>query len=219
MQFTDKGFITVNGGAQVGSHDLDTSTSFPLYDETATVSTTQKVKSGGFFDIGGAYHVWGKNLLAGLSVSHTSSDSNATLTSSIPDPIVFDKPRTVTSSQSGLKHSETVVHLAAIWMIPVAEKLDVGVFAGPSIFAVKQDTVSTPLTVTEPGPTVTAPIASVSKTSFGANFGVDVQYMIAKKWGVGGLARYSVASASIPGASKNLTVGGFQIGAGARLRF
>jgi hypothetical protein len=219
MQFADKGFITVNGGAQVGSHDLDTSSTFDLYGETATVATTQKVKGGGFFDIGGAYRVWGKNLLAGVSVSHTASDSNMSLTAQVPDPVVTDKLRAVSSSQSGLKHSETAVHIAAIWMIPVAEKLDVGVFAGPSIFAVKQDTVTTPLTVTEPTPTVTAPIASVSKTSFGANFGVDVQYMIAKKWGVGGLARYSVASASIPGATKNLGVGGFQIGAGARLRF
>ena len=36
-------------------------------------------------------------------------------------------------------------------MMPVANKFDVGFFAGPSIFTVKQDTV-TDLTVTEPGP-------------------------------------------------------------------
>ena len=42
-------------------------------------------------------------------------------------------------------------------MIPVANKLDVGVFGGPSIFMVGQDTI-TSLTVTEPGPTVNAPL-------------------------------------------------------------
>lgn len=218
MQWTDKGFATVNGGAQVGSHNLDSSSSFPLYDETATVNATQKVKGGGFFDIGGAYRVWGQNLLAGLSFSHTGSKSDASLTATVPDPIVFDKPRTVSSAQSGLKHSENTVHLAAIWMIPVANKLDVGVFAGPSIFAVSQEAV-TSLTVSEPGPTVSAPVVKLSKTTVGANFGVDVQYMVDKKWGVGGIARYSVGSAGLSGLSKNLTVGGFQIGGGARMRF
>jgi len=218
MQWTDKGFISVNGGGQVGSHTLESSASFPLYDETATVSTSQKVKGGGLFDIGGAYRVYGKNLLAGVSFSHTSSKSDVSLNGSIPDPIVFDKPRTVTSSQSGAQHSENTVHINAIYMIPVANKVDVGVFGGPSIFAVKQDTITT-LTVAEPGPTVTAPLTEVSKTTVGVNFGVDLQYLIGKKWGVGGIARYSWGSVSLPNASDKLTVGGFDIGGGLRLRF
>jgi len=218
MQWTDKGFVSINGGVQVGSHDLNTSSTFPLYDEQATVATSQKVKSGGFFDIGGAYRVYGNNILAGVTFSHTSSDTNVALTASIPDPLVTDQPRSVTSSQSGAKHSENVLHFDAIWMLPVANKLDVGLFAGPSIFFIKQDTV-TDLTVTEPAPTVDAPLNEVSKTSFGINLGVDVQYLIGKKWGVGGVARYSWASAKIPGATDNLTVGGFQIGGGARVRF
>src|SRR4051794_1438220 len=53
MQWTDKGYVSVSGGAQAGSHDLGGSLSFPQYDETATITTTQKVKGGGLFDIGG----------------------------------------------------------------------------------------------------------------------------------------------------------------------
>src|SRR5262245_31440964 len=112
MQWTDKGFVTVNGGGQVGSDTLEQSSSFPLYDETATVSTSQKVKGGGFFDIGGAYRVWGKNLLAGVSFTHTSSKSDVSLTGSIPDPVVFDRPRAVSSTQGGAKHSENTIHIA-----------------------------------------------------------------------------------------------------------
>src|SRR6185436_13689219 len=115
------------------------------------------------------------NLLAGVTYSHTSTDSDVALTASIPDPIKFDSPRTVSKTQGGAIHTENVVHLDVIWMIPVANKLDVGVFLGPSIFAVKQDTVTT-ATVTEPGPTVTAPLTRVSKTSVGFNFGADLQY-------------------------------------------
>ena len=155
MQWTDKGYVTVNGGGQFGSHDLSQSGSFPLYDETATFTSTTKVKSGGMFDLGGAYKVWKNNFLVGVSYSHVSSKSDGSVTGSIPDPVFFDQPRTVNSTVPGLKHSENQVHIDAVWMMPVANKLDVGFSAGPTIFAVKQDTIQS-LTVTEPGPTVTA---------------------------------------------------------------
>ena len=102
--------------------------------------------------------------------------------------------------------------------MPVANKIDVGIFAGPTIFSVKQDTIPS-LTITEPGPTVTTAVASTSKTTVGFNAGVDVQYMLRKKYGVGVVARYAVGSVTLPGASKKLTVGGFQIGVGGRFRF
>jgi hypothetical protein len=219
MQWTDKGYVTVNGGGQASSHDLSESGSFPLYDETATFSSTNKVKGGGMFDIGGAYKVWKNNLLVGVSFSHVASKSNGSVTGSIPDPVFFDRPRAVTKDFNGLKHSENAVHIDAIWMMPVANKLDIAFFLGPTIFSVKQDTIPSPLTITEPGPTITTAVVSSSKSTAGFNIGADVQYLLAKKWGVGGLVRYSVGSVSLPGASEKLTVGGFQIGGGLRLRF
>ena len=218
MQWTDKGYVTFNVGVQVGSDDLDTSASFPLYEETATVSSTQKISGGAFFEIGGAYRVWGNNLLAGVSFTRTKSDADIAMTGSIPDPIVFDRPRAVTATQGDAEHTENALHLNAIWMIPVANKLDVGVFGGPTIFMIGQDTISN-LTVTEPGPTVTPQVSEVSKTTVGINFGVDVQYLVTKKVAVGGVARYAWGSASIDGATEKLGVGGFQLGIGARYRF
>ena len=218
MQWTDKGYVSINGGIQTGSDTLDTSTSFPLYDESATISSTQKVKGGGFFDIGGAYRVWGRNLLAGVSFSHTTSDTTVALTASIPDPVFHDQPRAVSSTISGAKHTENAVHLSAIWMMPVANKIDVGIFAGPTIFSIKQQAVGVP-TVTEPGPQISAPLGEVKKTSGGFHAGVDIQYMITKRWGVGGLARFTRGSATIDGATEKLKLGGFQIGAGGRVRF
>jgi hypothetical protein len=103
-------------------------------------------------------------------------------------------------------------------MIPVANKLDVGVFGGPTIFMVSQDTI-TSLDVDEPGPTISAPLAEVKKTTAGINFGVDVQYLVTKKVAVGGVARYAWGSATIEGATDKLSVGGFQLGVGARYRF
>jgi hypothetical protein len=217
MQFTDKGYVSVSGGAQAGSHTLESSASFPLYDETATISSSQKATGGGLFDIGGAFRVWGHNLLAGVSFSHTSSTSDASVSATIPDPVVYDKPRSVSASASGAKHTEDTVHINAIWMIPVANKMDLGVFAGPSIFAVKDSIPG--VTVNEPGPTLSVKFNDVSKTTVGVNFGADFQYLIGKKWGVGVLARYSVGSVDIPDTAKKLTVGGFDIAAGGRVRF
>ncbi|HET7695843.1 MAG TPA: outer membrane beta-barrel protein [Vicinamibacterales bacterium] len=220
MQWTDKGYVTFNVGAQVGSDDLDTNSTFSLYDETGTVSSTQRVKGGAFFELGGAYRVWGRNVLAGVSFTRMSSDSNVALTASIPDPVFFDRPRSVTASQSGAQHAENAIHLNAIWMMPVANKLDLGIFGGPTIFMVKQDTIGalTSSSVTEPGPAINAPLSEVKKTTAGINFGVDVQYLVRKDIAVGGIARYSWGSVDIDGASGSLGVGGFQIGVGVRYR-
>ena len=218
MQWTDKGYVSANVGVQTGSDTLATNSTFPLYDETATVTSSQNVKSGAFFDIGAAYRVWGRNLLAGISFSHTSSDADVAITGSIPDPVHHDRPRTVNTSVSGAKHTQNAVHISAIWMIPVANKIDVGVFAGPSIFSIKQQAIGVP-TVNEPGPTVVAPLNEIKKTSGGVHAGVDVHYMITRRWGVGGLARYTWGTATIEGATEKLKLGGFQIGVGARVRF
>ena len=138
MQFTDKGYVSVNGGVQSGSHDLSESGSFALYDETATFTSTNKVKGGGLFDIGGAYRVWGKNLLVGVTFTHMSSKSDGSLTGSIPDPVVTDRPRAVSKTFEDLKHAENAVHIDAVWMMPVANKLDIGISVGPTIFMVSQ---------------------------------------------------------------------------------
>ena len=219
MQWTDKGYVTFNLGAQFGSDDLVSNFSFPLYEETATVNSTQKISGGAFFEIGGAYRVWGNNLLAGVSFTRTKSDANVAITGSIPDPILFDRPRPVIAEARDAEHTENAIHLNAIWMIPVANKLDVGVFGGPTIFMIGQDTIASAPTVTEPGPTLTATLTEVSKTTVGINLGVDVQYLIRKDIAVGGIARYAWGSADIDGATESLGVGGFQIGVGVRYRF
>ncbi len=218
MMWTDKGFVNISGGVQVGSHTLDTDTTFDLYAEEGTVSTSQKVKSGGLFDVSAGYKVR-RNLLIGVGYTFTSSKADALVTASVPDPVFFDRPRAVTASASGLKHSESVINFSAVWMIPVTDKIDVGLSAGPSIFAVKQDVPSS-VQIAEPGPTVSGvDVNSVSKTTVGVHVGLDVAYMITKRYGVGGLARYTWASADIGGATDKLTVGGFQIGGGLRVRF
>ena len=74
---------------------------------------------------------------------HTFKSTNsASISGSIPHPIFFDQPRTVSSTLDGLEHTEHVVHLQAYYFVPVARKMDVGVFIGPSFFSVRQDYVT-----------------------------------------------------------------------------
>jgi len=217
MAWTDKGFVNISGGVQAGSHTLDTSRTFTLYDEQGTVTSSQKVKGGGLFDATAGYKVW-KNLAIGVGYSWTAGKADAAVVSKVPDPVFYDKPRTVNSTASGLKHSEGVVNVSAVWMVPVTDKIDVGVSAGPSFFSVKQD-IPGSVTATEPGPTVAVAVDSASKSTVGFNFGVDVAYMMTKRFGFGALARYTWGSADFEGATQKLTVGGFQIGGGLRVRF
>lgn len=217
MTWTDKGFVNVSGGVQVGSHTLDTSRTFSIYDEDGTVTSSQKVKSGGLFDISAGYKVW-RNMAISVGYTWTGSKADASIVSQVPDPVFFDRPRTVNSTATGLKHTENVVNVDAVWMVPVTDKIDVGVSAGPSFFSVKQD-IPGSVTATEPGPTVTVATDSASKSTVGFNFGVDVAYMMNKRYGFGGMARYTWGSADFEGATDKLTVGGFQIGGGLRVRF
>ena len=84
------------------------------------------------------YKVW-RNLALGVGYSWTDSKSPASITASIPDPRFFDRPRSATATTPDLKHSENVINLMAVWMMPITDKIDVGVSAGPSIFNVKQE--------------------------------------------------------------------------------
>src|SRR6266566_3595868 len=68
-------FVDVNVGAQTQSRTLDSSTSFPLYGETAVINAAQSIGSGGLFDISGGYRILPRVSAAlGFSVFSKSGD-------------------------------------------------------------------------------------------------------------------------------------------------
>jgi hypothetical protein len=217
MTWTDRGFFNANIGIQFGSHELTTTSTFTLYDEPGSLATAQDVDGGLFFDVNAGYKVW-RNLAVGVGYTRVSSDSDVAIAAQVPDPVFFDRPRPLAATASS-EHSENAIHLFGAWMMPVTDKIDVGFTFGPTIFMVQQD-VPTAITVNEPGPTLaTTSIESVDKTTVGVNFGVDVTYLVTPRVGAGFIARYTWGSADIDGADDSLTVGGFQMGAGVRVRF
>ena len=218
MKWTDKAFANINIGGQAGSHDLATTTTFVVYDEDAHINTTQKTGGGFLFDMNGGYKVW-SNLVVAVGYTFMSDSTDGAVTATIPDPRVFDSPRTVTTTANDLKHTENALNFMGVWMVPVTDKVDVGISFGPTVFFVKQELPDT-IQFTEPGPTVTGlTTKDISKTTGGVNLGVDVTYLLTKKMGVGGILRYTWGSVNLEGATDSLTVGGFQIGVGARYRF
>jgi hypothetical protein len=215
--WTDQGFVNVNVGFQTGSRTLSVTSPFEIYGETGTVSSATEVSSGAMFDFSGGYKVW-RNMAIGAGFSTTGGSSDAAVTANVPDPLVFNQLRTVNSTVTDLNSRENTFYITGTWMVPVTTKIDVGVSFGPAFFSVKQD-VPTSVTVTEPGPTINQASGEVSESGIGIHFGVDATYLVTPRIGVGALARYTRGSVDIEGAAENLTVGGFQLGVGARFRF
>ena len=218
MQWTDKGFVNFSFGAQAPSRSLTAETNPIIYDEPASFIGTQDVGGGAFFDIAGGYKVW-RNLAVGVGLTHVGSKADLNVDASIPDPIAFDSPRHVSTVLPDAKHSQTGINLTGSWMMPVTDKVDIGYQFGPTIFLVSQDLPGIP-EISEPGPTITnLPRETVDKTTFGLHFGIDVTYLITPRWGAGVLARYTWGSADLTGTDESVTLGGFQIGGGVRVRF
>ncbi len=72
-----------------------------------------------------------------------------------------------------------------MWMIPLTNKFDITVMAGPSFFTVRQTlaTVKAPQDISDPPPYTTVTITNVSLTDVkdspvGVNVGVDGTYLI-----------------------------------------
>jgi hypothetical protein len=210
-------FVNVTVGAQAPSQSLTINSAPEIYLEPASIRSSQDVGGGAFFDVAAGYKIW-RNLTVGAGYTRVSSEADLTVNADIPDPLLPDQPRPVTFDVSGAKHIQQAIHLMGTWMMPVTDKIDVGFQFGPTIYLVSQD-LPGDFTVTEPGPSVTSRLIQEDKTTVGLHLGVDTTYLLTPRYGIGVLARYVWASADLASATDNLTTGGFQIGAGLRVRF
>src|SRR5438552_10969592 len=213
------GFVNINVGGQAASRSVEVNQTFPLYGETARVTTSESVGSGALFDISGGYRVW-RNVSAAIGFSNFSKSSDASGAASIPNPLIFGQPAAVSLSQSGLHHSERAVHIMASWLFPVTNEFDVTFAVGPSVFSAKQEVIS--VNVPPGTQSANASVGSESKSGVGAIVQVDGNYMLRRKWraawGAGAFMRYAGAKVDLPSVP-GMKVGGFQLGVGLRARF
>src|SRR5438309_4738099 len=90
-QTTKPIFVDVNAGAQTQSRTLITTTSFPLYGETAVINSAQGIDGGGLFDISGGYRIL-RQFSIGIGFSAFSKTGSGTIAASIPNPAVINRP-------------------------------------------------------------------------------------------------------------------------------
>lgn len=218
LQSTDKVFAGVSFGNQTKARTFTVSGSQPLYDETATFESSVGIGSSTIVDVSAGVRVW-KNVAVGLGWSSYSDTSSSTLNASIPDPLFFDAPHARSASADGLEHSEQQIHVSAYWLQPLTDRFDVALFAGPTFFSVKQDLL-TGVTVPTGGTTISSVTrTTVDESAIGLHLGVDLRYLVVKNVGVGAFGRYATAKFDAPIDGGSMEVGGFQYGAGIRVRF
>ena len=215
-----KYFIDVNGGAQTQSREFSTSTSFPLYNETAVITTAQGIDGGGLFDLSAGYRLpmtYGPGSFGvSVGVSIFGDTNSSSVAASIPSPISVNRPENVTASASDLKHKEVATHILVSYFYTVRDKIEVALSVGPSFFNVSQDFT----TASVPAGTQSLSLGTVRErtTAVGANIGFNANYFVRPNYGAGIFLRYAGATADFDTFS-GLKVGGFQIGGGLRLRF
>lgn len=223
--WSDRGRISVNFGAQPSSSSFNATTNIPVGEQTATLTSNYNVPSGQFFDGGVILHVTG-GFGIGIAASWFTKSEPASISGSIPHPLVFNRPRPISGTSSPLERDEITGYIDAAYVFS-AGPVDLAVSGGPAFFTVSQDLVSN-VTFTEAPPfdSVAFTGAVVTKamaTNVGFNAGVDIGVKLSRNIGVGALIRYSRATVTFPlantAAGVHADAGGTQAGGGVRFYF
>ena len=223
----ERGYFNLNVGFETSSGTLTDATTFSIYDESGSKSVEQSVDSGALFDFSIGARVW-RNVSVGVGYHRGTSTGDASVTASVPSPVVFNANRATATTAGDLERSVGAFYLQVGYMILLTDDLSVHVTGGPSFFSVSQDVVAD-LTYTDSPPYTTVianpVIQERSDSAVGINIGADVTYRFwesdAYKVGGGMFLRYSAATARIPVLENEVDsdLGGLQIGFGARVRF
>jgi len=225
----DRVYLNVGFGVESGTSALADTRTFLIYDETGTLASSADYTSGSLFDVGIGFRVW-RNLSAGVSYHQEQNTADIKLTGSVPHPVFFNQPRSFSVIAGGEAfRKEKAVHVQLGWMLPIADKLDVLLFGGPSWFRLEQPTVDEVRIADQSSPflqvTVNPTVVIRKKSPVGFNVGADAAYMLwqndSVRVGAGVFFRYAVAKTSVLllSTEQSTDVGGLQIGFGGRLRF
>lgn len=216
MPLGGKAFVNVGVGVQTRSSTINNDFSFPIYGETATVTTNSSVSRGPLFDLNAGYRFM-PSFAAAIGFSAFSHTGTAQGAASIPHPVFFDRPAAVTIAPVDAKRTDRNVYLLLVGFWPINDKTELSVFLGPSFTSVHQELI-TDVGVPPGTQTVVSTIQSQSGTAKGVNVGADVAYQLLEYVGAAVFVRYNGGSVDL-GSVKDVKVGGFQTGIGARFRF
>jgi len=227
LPWEGRAYVNLNLGYQGGSKtDTQGTTSVATYDESGKITTSQSIESkGGFFEVGAGIRLAG-NFGVGVAYTRMKKVSDASVSASIPSPLIYDSFRSATASVSDLEHVEQAFHFHAIWMLPITDKFGVTFSAGPTVFRLKQGSVLSTTWAEVGSPytsvTVTPTWGETTGSRVGFNVGADVWYRFVNHLGIGATVRYAGKTFDLEpegGNPMDVKVGGLQFGAGLRIRF
>jgi len=214
---TEKFFLNVNTGGELATRTISQASSKDVYGETASMTSQQSIKRGVVFDFDGGYRVR-PDFFAGLLVSSFNVTGDATTSASIPDPLFYNRPKTVTATLTGLKRTEVAIAPHVTWARPLlSDKVDINFSLGIAFIHVSQDIAGG---FDVPNGTQNATILQRTETKNGTGplAQIDLVYSFLPKVGVGGFLRYAGAKVDLPSVPQ-ANIGGMQAGGGVRLRF
>ncbi len=220
-----RGYLSLNVGYQGTTNTFTSSWKAPYYLETESLAAGYSQKPGVLIDAGAGVRVWGA-LALGVAVSRYHRSDFASLSATVPHPLLFNQPRAFSATSAGPSRTETAAHVQAMWLLAARPNIQVGVFGGPTVFSVEQVTISA-VNFAEVYPYTVVTVANVAterqtRTKVGVNVGGDVTILVQRHVGVGVLARYSGTTVDFTGpggATVPSKAGGFQVGGGLRFRF
>jgi hypothetical protein len=211
-------FINFSAAAQPNRRDLTTTSTFTVYQEDATLTSTVRVANGPYFELSAGRRVW-RELTVGVGLSYFKSAGNGSTVASIPSPVLFNQNRSVTVDSDDLNRKEVGAHIKFGWFVPVSDKMDIALSAGPSFVQVTQDLViATAADIPAGTQNLNPRIEAQQKIGLGVNASFDGTYKLSPKFGVGLLIQYAGGTVDLD-AAPDTAFGGFQGGLGIRLRF
>ncbi len=217
--------IDLSGGTRRAGPAFSDRLEFETNVETATVDVNYPSATAVVLNGGAAFRLW-KQVGLGFAVSNATRTGAAALDGQIPDPFLFNQPRTLTGSPSGLTRNETAVHLQVLYVLPLSRAVTLTLSAGPTLARVRQDLV-TAVRYDEAYPYDAVTFRSVATTrasasAAGGHAGADVRWMFSRALGAGALVRYSNATVHLPASATrtlDIRAGGVEALAGLRLVF
>ena len=220
-------FFNVDGVRRRSQDDLTETVSVftPTLDENTTFKTNYGDPTGWSLDFMGGGPVW-HSLGVGFAFGYHKRNREATIDAQIPHPYFYDTLRPASFTTAPLESREATFNFPAIFMPPAFGPIKILVFAGPSIFRLKQTQV-TNILVNEEFPYDTVTIKSVTTqdqkgTFWGYHAGADVAVFFTRSVGVGGGIRYShgnIKQFEQDTGTTSGVAGGVSAVAGVRFRF
>jgi hypothetical protein len=217
--------VSASAGLQPDVAGLSETIDVVDYLEPTSITTDQAGARVPFVDAGLAIGVIG-NLGVSVAVSNLSTRDDIPVAAGIPHPFHFDRPRPITGLAFGVRRAEVGVHTDLVYLAAVSDRIEIMFQGGATFFQVKQDLVSD-VTFSEAYPFDTARFSrastvQVTASKVGYNTGVDISWRMSRRWGIGGLVRYS--RARVPFELDGVTaatvdIGGLQAAGGVRFAF